>query len=507
MRSVILTREMHGKGLAEWETQDICVKDPPYLATGDGVTDDTQAIRWAAYVAETEGKALYFPAGTYLFEGYTFTKTIRIFGEGIGRSIIQPTQADDENCIVLQGTYSGVYRLSFRRAVADRNKGTALRTENYGVTLEDVEFKFNKFGLHGAENFFYCNCLRVFHRNDSAMLIDADANNDNSYVECAWQNGFEDYNAIGVNYYSCDFSGAISKGDKLYQWRDPVAVGIFGTYLEWIDDAAGPIDLLEFVEDNATGVKRSAVIYAMRARGISGKVDSVIVADNVKVVVEGGYVMDCAQVAETANNGTAVVRNMQMKGGTTALKAGSTGSVHTDTSFFAGSASSTPIADGLAAAAYRNSYAEINASGAGLTTGVFRSSKQATAGHTYHHELYSGATLCGVFGVDGNKNVYVLAPVANSRIRLDAKTRIDQLIDGGQMGMLDASGYEIGADGVTRGVVTLWDGAGGNTPGAIKIASPNGTVWYLFIEDDGTVKVHNALPTANADGSEVGAQT
>ena len=69
------------------------------------------------------------------------------------------------------------------------------------------------------------------------------------------------------------------------------------------------------------------------------------------------------------------------------------------------------------------------------------------------------------------------------------------------------TGVEAGADGVARGVFTAWDGAGGNTPGCWKLASPNGTVWYYFAEDDGTLKCHNALPTANADGNAVGDQT
>jgi hypothetical protein len=64
-----------------------------------------------------------------------------------------------------------------------------------------------------------------------------------------------------------------------------------------------------------------------------------------------------------------------------------------------------------------------------------------------------------------------------------------------------------GTDGGTRGVVAAWDGSGGNAPGCLKIGSPNGTVWYVFVEDDGTLKIHNALPTQNADGSVVGAQT
>ncbi|WP_232056039.1 glycosyl hydrolase family 28-related protein [Tuwongella immobilis] len=44
----------------------VSVKDAPYLAKGDGVTDDTAAIRRA--IADTQGtrKMLYLPAGTYL---------------------------------------------------------------------------------------------------------------------------------------------------------------------------------------------------------------------------------------------------------------------------------------------------------------------------------------------------------------------------------------------------------------------------------------------------------
>lgn len=69
------------------------------------------------------------------------------------------------------------------------------------------------------------------------------------------------------------------------------------------------------------------------------------------------------------------------------------------------------------------------------------------------------------------------------------------------------SAVTVGADGTTQGILNLWDGSGGNKPGYIKIGSPNGTLWYLFIEDDGTVKIHNAVPTANADGDAVGDQT
>lgn len=73
-------------------------------------------------------------------------------------------------------------------------------------------------------------------------------------------------------------------------------------------------------------------------------------------------------------------------------------------------------------------------------------------------------------------------------------------------GFVKGGDLELGLDTGTRGVLTLWDGGGGAAPGCIRIASPNGTIWYLFVEDDGTVKIHNALPTSNSNGSVVGLQ-
>jgi len=61
------------------------VKD--YGAMGDGLTDDYAAIL-AAYNAST--RELYFPEGTYLVnKQLTFTKSLRIFGDGIDRTIIK----------------------------------------------------------------------------------------------------------------------------------------------------------------------------------------------------------------------------------------------------------------------------------------------------------------------------------------------------------------------------------------------------------------------------------
>ena len=45
------------------------------------------------------------------------------------------------------------------------------------------------------------------------------------------------------------------------------------------------------------------------------------------------------------------------------------------------------------------------------------------------------------------------------------------------------------------------------SPSYLKLVDLDGVARYLFIETDGTVKVHTAVPTADANGDVVGAQT
>ena len=44
-------------------------------------------------------------------------------------------------------------------------------------------------------------------------------------------------------------------------------------------------------------------------------------------------------------------------------------------------------------------------------------------------------------------------------------------------------------------------------PGYLHLKSLDGTDYYLFAEDDGTLRIHTTAPTANADGDVVGDQT
>ncbi|MDX9972715.1 MAG: LamG domain-containing protein [FCB group bacterium] len=67
-------------------------------------------------------------------------------------------------------------------------------------------------------------------------------------------------------------------------------------------------------------------------------------------------------------------------------------------------------------------------------------------------------------------------------------------------------GLDVGVYGSARGVINLFQG-GANVPGCVRLMSPGGTSWYLFVRDDGTLKIHSALPTVNTDGAVVGGQS
>jgi len=41
----------------------------------------------------------------------------------------------------------------------------------------------------------------------------------------------------------------------------------------------------------------------------------------------------------------------------------------------------------------------------------------------------------------------------------------------------------------------------------IELNASDGEDWFLFVENDGTLKIHTSAPTANTDGTEVGGQS
>lgn len=100
--------------------------------------------------------------------------------------------------------------------------------------------------------------------------------------------------------------------------------------------------------------------------------------------------------------------------------------------------------------------------------------------------------------VDGSEHFDDAQPVKVSagEVTLDAEVKV-------LSGVVEA-----GAEGSQRGTVTVWDGHGDGTtvPGCIRLVSRGGYSWYLFVQDNGTLRVHNAPPTYDTDGQVVGLQ-
>jgi hypothetical protein len=88
----------------------INVKDAPYNATGDGSTDDTAAINAAAQDANAGPEELFFPAGTYIYNGGNtlIASGVTWRGEGHGASVLKRKSTGNSRIINWQtaGTLS-----------------------------------------------------------------------------------------------------------------------------------------------------------------------------------------------------------------------------------------------------------------------------------------------------------------------------------------------------------------------------------------------------------------
>ena len=82
---------------------------------------------------------------------------------------------------------------------------------------------------------------------------------------------------------------------------------------------------------------------------------------------------------------------------------------------------------------------------------------------------------------------------------------LDLLFDVDLTGDIEVLGgaVEAGANTAERGILTTWDGSS-NAPGTWHSASTDGSQYYFFVANDGELRVHTSLPTADTDGSPVG---
>jgi hypothetical protein len=111
------------------------VKNPPYNAAGNGVTDDTAAIRAAIAAASVKGGEIMVPAGTYLVSGTLAVTSpgVTLVGEGPGASVLRTNQTTGD--VVTFGNVAnrfspcgGMRGLAVQSSVA-RTAGAALTVD------------------------------------------------------------------------------------------------------------------------------------------------------------------------------------------------------------------------------------------------------------------------------------------------------------------------------------------------------------------------------------------
>lgn len=144
-----------------------CATPQMFGAIGDGVADDTDAIRAAREKAIAEKKALYFPAGTYLVHGtIELWSNCEIYGEG-SRSVIKKVPAVTE--VLKPAGTNGTFTAEQNTfAVADGSNYTVGQDCYIGVNWENTE------GLRGRIESINGNTVTVAayhtHRNTTGEV-------------------------------------------------------------------------------------------------------------------------------------------------------------------------------------------------------------------------------------------------------------------------------------------------------------------------------------------------
>ena len=243
-------------------------------AKGDGETDDTEVIQHAVNLANTTGKTVYLPVGTYII-----TKPIAVYGETkiIGESIIKTTiKKTTAAGLSVSATYEGVTEVLDKNSVFtlvypnDSNVSctfisnlqiTASQKNQYAIYAPHISYCcFNNIRVHNTDCFglfggwinkisdihvYTAGSHSVYIMRGTAYVIERVTSNQGSLVcngchavtirECSMDNGGPSYFMMGsevcmygctcetynqvfnisdsvVNVYGGDFEGHSSEG-------------------------------------------------------------------------------------------------------------------------------------------------------------------------------------------------------------------------------------------------------------------------------------------------------
>ena len=223
--------------------ESISVKDAPFNAKGDGTTDDTAAVQAASTYAALNGRALYFPAGTYkLMAKINVSGNVSIWGEARGTTkLYWPSTAPSSGIGIALNSESGFSQTCDITSISLVTGSTVAAGDALAVTgaldtaadritprvvVRDVTFRgLTNPSIDGwASAMHFINCSNVVVDScavfgkvsgsgepdyDSLYCIIYDSSNGATphAVAIAITNNFFNYAKVGI--YCSDFEGAM----------------------------------------------------------------------------------------------------------------------------------------------------------------------------------------------------------------------------------------------------------------------------------------------------------
>lgn len=121
------------------------VKD--YGAVGDGLHDDTPAIK-SAIQASSIGGSVFFPLGNYLVtEELSITKPLQLFGVGVGSQIFQ--QTDGKNLFILNNIRSAVIKDMYLGSASVATGTSLIKLINsHHTRIDNIILAGSYYGIH-----------------------------------------------------------------------------------------------------------------------------------------------------------------------------------------------------------------------------------------------------------------------------------------------------------------------------------------------------------------------
>jgi hypothetical protein len=143
------------------------VKD--YGAKGDGVTDDTQALKNALWTASQKpGSTVYFPSGTYLLNESLYAySNLRYLGDGQDQTIIKPKNGSTQSYVFNNDSTKNV---TFQNLTVDTNRANAPNmVAGFSVVGSNLQFLNIKIAAEGTSPLGIATSDHVFIK-DSTMI-------------------------------------------------------------------------------------------------------------------------------------------------------------------------------------------------------------------------------------------------------------------------------------------------------------------------------------------------